>query len=226
MKALIFDLDGTLVDTVYAHTLAWQRVFAAAGLAVPAYVIHSRIGLNGKLFVRSALREIGKRVTEDESAELRRRHGEAYAEILPERTPLPGAVEILRSLRQMQVPHAVATSGKPTSIKESLAALEFEEETAVVDASHVTHGKPNPETFLTAAKKIDIAPEDCLIVGDAIWDVLAAQRAGMLCVAVLTGGNDRMELIQAGAHRVFRDVGELHANLDQFGFDLEDEPEL
>ena len=218
MKALIFDLDGTLVDTVYAHTLAWQRVFAAAGFAVPAYLISSRIGMNGELFVRSALREIGETVTEEQSADLRKRHGEVYLEILPSRTPLPGAVEILRSLRERDIPHAIATSGKPSSIKESLDALQFEGETAVVDASDVTQGKPHPEVFLVAAKKIGIAPEDCLVVGDAVWDVLAARRADMWCAAVLSGGNERAELLQSGAYRVFRDVGELHENLDLFGF--------
>ncbi len=220
MQALIFDLDGTLVDTVYAHTLAWQRVFAAAGLAVPAYVIHSRIGMNGELFVRSALREIGESVSDDKSAAFRKQHGETYAEILPKRTPLPGAVDILRSLRTANVPHAIATSGKPSSIKESLAALEWDDETAVVDASDVTQGKPHPETFLTAAERIDMAPENCLVVGDSVWDVLAARRANMFSAAVLTGGNDRMELIQAGAYRVFQDVGELHANLDQLGITI------
>ena len=164
------------------------------------------------------MREIGETVTEEQSADLRKRHGEVYLEILPSRTPLPGAVEILRSLRERDIPHAIATSGKPTSIKESLDALQFEGETAVVDASDVTQGKPHPEVFLVAAKKIGIAPEDCLVVGDAVWDVLAARRASMWCAAVLSGGNERAELLQSGAYRVFRDVGELHENLDLFGF--------
>src|SRR5436309_3302717 len=103
MPALIFDLDGTLVDTVYAHVFAWQRALAEAGLAVDGWRIHRRIGMSGGLFTRAVAREIGRPLTPEEVEAIQQRHGELFRQILPERRPLPGAVELLRELREVQV---------------------------------------------------------------------------------------------------------------------------
>src|SRR5205085_1990276 len=105
MQALIFDLDGTLVDTVYAHVLAWQQALAEAGMPIPGWTIHRRIGMSGGLFTRAVGREVGRPLGEDEAERLQNRHGELFRQILTVRQPLPGAVDLLRELREAGVPH-------------------------------------------------------------------------------------------------------------------------
>src|SRR6059036_4024307 len=111
MRALIFDLDGTLVDTVYAHVFSWQRALAEAGMAIDGWKIHRRIGMSGGLFTRAVARELGRELSQAEADALQKRHGELFREFLPERRALPGAVELLRFLREAEVPHGIATSG-------------------------------------------------------------------------------------------------------------------
>src|SRR5687768_10517725 len=148
MPALIFDLDGTLVDTVYAHVFSWQRALAEAGMAIDGWRIHRRIGMSGGLFTRAIAREIGREITEAEADELQRRHGELFYEFLPDRTPLPGAVELLRFLREAGVPHGIATSGRRPEIDASLTVLGVGPETVVVDRGDVLRAKPAPDLFL------------------------------------------------------------------------------
>jgi HAD superfamily hydrolase (TIGR01509 family) len=220
MRALIFDLDGTLIDTVYAHVLAWQRVFAEAGIRVPAYLMHPRVGMHGALFVSSVLREVGAPVDEETSRRLRDRHGQVFYELLPERAPLPGARELLEALESADVPYAVATSGKPDAIRESLAALGLGDDSHVIDGEGVERGKPDPEAFLKAAEKLGTPPAECVVVGDSVWDFLAARRAGMEGVGLLTGGNDRSELTAAGCSRIYHDPAELHRALEEIGIEI------
>jgi HAD superfamily hydrolase (TIGR01509 family) len=217
MTALIFDLDGTLVDSVYAHVFAWQRAFAEAGLPIDGWRIHRRIGMSGGLFARAAAREIGRPLSTEESEALQRRHGELYRELLPERRPLPGAVELLAELRAEGIPHGIATSGRRPEIDASLAALGVPEETTVVDRGHVLRAKPEPDLFLACAERLGVDAADCYVVGDAVWDLLAARRAGMLSVGLLSGGYGEDELTRAGAFRVYRDTAELRDSLDELG---------
>src|SRR5258705_2001254 len=123
MRALIFDLDGTLVDTVYAHVFAWQRALLETGHPVDGWRIHRRIGMSGGLFARAVAREIGRSLTDKESEALQRRHGEIFREILPERRPLPGAIELLEALQRNGVVYGIATSGRRPEIDRSLSAL-------------------------------------------------------------------------------------------------------
>src|SRR5207253_429898 len=123
MPALIFDLDGTLVDTVYAHVFSWQRALAEAGMAVDGWRIHRRVGMSGGLFTRAVAREVGREIAAAEAEALQRRHGELFAEFLPDRRALPGAVELLRALRNAGVPHGIATSGRRPEIDASLKSL-------------------------------------------------------------------------------------------------------
>jgi HAD superfamily hydrolase (TIGR01509 family) len=216
-RALIFDLDGTLVDTVYAHVFAWQRAFAEAGLPIDSWRIHRRIGMSGGLFARAAAREIGRPFSNKEADAIQLRHGELYREMLPERRPLPGAVELLAELRQEGIPYGIATSGRRPEIDASLEALDVGDETVVVERGHVDRAKPEPDLFLTCAERLGISPFDCYVVGDAVWDLLAARRAGMLSVGLLSGGYGEDELTRAGAFRVYRDAAELHVSLDEIG---------
>jgi HAD superfamily hydrolase (TIGR01509 family) len=217
MRALIFDLDGTLVDTVYAHVFAWQRAFAETGLAIDGWRIHRRIGMSGGLFARAAARELGRELTVEDASALQRRHGELFREYLPERRPLPGAVELLAYLRSMGVPHGVATSGGRPDIDASLAALQVPADMVVIERGRVARAKPEPDLFFACQAELGVEAAECYVVGDAVWDLLAARRAGMLSVGLLTGGYGEDELSRAGAFRVYRDAAELHRSLDELG---------
>jgi HAD superfamily hydrolase (TIGR01509 family) len=217
MPALIFDLDGTLVDTVYAHVFSWQRTLAEAGLAVDGWRIHRRIGMSGGLFTRAVAREIGREITPAEAEALQRRHGELYHEILPEPRPLPGAPELLRALRDAHVSHGIATSGRRPEINGALATLQVPADTIVVDRGDVARAKPAPDLFLHCQQRLGVPADECYVVGDAVWDLLAARRARMLSIGLLSGGYGEDELTRAGAFRVYRDPAELHASLDELG---------
>ncbi len=217
MRVLIFDLDGTLVDTVYAHVFAWQRAFAEMGLPIDGWRIHRRIGMSGGLHIRAAAREVGRPIADEEAEAIQRRHGELYRELLPERRPLPGAVELLTELRANGIVHGIATSGRRPEIDASLAALGVPEATVVVARGDVSRAKPEPDLFLTCAERLGADRGECYVVGDAVWDLLAARRAGMLSVGLLSGGYGEDELTRAGAFRVYRDAAELQISLDELG---------
>jgi len=220
VQALIFDLDGTLVDTVYAHVFAWQRALVELGFPIDGWRIHRRIGMSGGLFARAVAREIGRALGADEAEALQRRHGEVFREILPERRPLPGAVELLAELRRSHVVHGIATSGRRPEIDRSLEVLAIPPDTVVVERGDVLRAKPEPDLFLACQERLGVAIRDCYVVGDAVWDLLAARRAGMLSVGLLTGGYGEDELRAAGAFRVYRDAEELLESLDELGIAL------
>jgi HAD superfamily hydrolase (TIGR01549 family) len=217
MNALIFDLDGTLVDTVYAHVFAWQRALAEAGLPIDGWRIHRRIGMSGGLFARAVAREAGRALSDEEAEQAQLRHGALFRELLPERRPLPGARELLAFLREQGIPHGIATSGRHPEIDASLEALGVPPETVVVDRGDVLHAKPEPDLFLACQERLGVPVRDCYVVGDAVWDLLAARRAGMLSIGLLTGGYGEDELLGAGAFRVYRGTDELLASIDELG---------
>ena len=217
MNALIFDLDGTLVDTVYAHVFAWQLALAEAGMPIDGWRIHRRIGMSGGLFARAVAREVGRPLDDAETEAIQQRHGELFRELLPERRPLPGAIELLHELRERGVTHGIATSGRRPEIDRSLEALGVGPETVVVERGDVLRAKPEPDLFVECARRLEAEPDDCYVVGDAVWDLLAARRARMLSVGLLSGGYGEDELTQAGAFRVYRDADELRSSLDELG---------
>jgi len=217
MRGLIFDLDGTLVDTVYAHVFAWQRAFAEAGLAIEGWRIHRRIGMSGGLFARAAARELGHAIDGSAAEDLQRRHGELFREFLPERRPLPGAVELLKDLRRRKIAYGIATSGRRPEIDRSLEVLGIGDDVVVVDRGDVARAKPEPDLFLACLKRLGIAAGECYVVGDAVWDHLAARRASVLSVGLLSGGYGESELLSAGAFRVYRGPAELRRSLDELG---------
>jgi HAD superfamily hydrolase (TIGR01509 family) len=220
VRALIFDLDGTLIDTVYAHVFAWQRALTELGLPVDGWRIHRRIGMSGGLFARAIAREIGRELSDPEIEGLQRRHGEVFREILPDRRPLPGAVELLAALRAAGIPHGIATSGRRPEIDLSLDALGVPADTVVVERGDVLRAKPEPDLFLACQQRLGVEAADCYVVGDAVWDLLAARRAGMLSVGLLSGGYGEDELSKAGAFRVYRDPADLRLSLDELGIVL------
>ena len=217
VRALIFDLDGTLVDTVYAHVLAWQRALAEVDLQIESWKIHRRIGMSGGLFARAVAREVGRPLTPEEVNAIQLRHGELYRELLPQRRPLPGAIELLAELRESGIAHGIATSGRRPEIDASLDALGVGSDTVVVERGRVQRAKPEPDLFLSCSEQLGVPPDECYVVGDAVWDLLAARRAHMLSIGLLSGGYGEDELIRAGAFRVYRDAEELSGSLDELG---------
>jgi len=217
MRALIFDLDGTLVDTVYEHVVAWQQALAEADMPIDGWRIHRRIGMSGGLFTRAVSRELGRELSAEEAERLQRRHGEIFRGLAPARRALPGAVELLAFVGEAGVPYAIATSGRRPEIDASLQALSVPTVVPVIQRGDVARAKPEPDLFLAAAARLSIPPEECYVVGDAVWDLLAARRGRMFSVGVLTGGYGMDELLAAGAYRVYRDAAELKSSLDELG---------
>src|SRR2546423_7196793 len=172
MPALIFDLDGTLVDTVYAHVFAWQRALAEADMAVDGWRIHRRIGMSGGLFTRAVARELRREISPAEAETIQHRHGELFQEFLLDRRVLPGAVELLRFLRENSIQHGIATSGRRPEIDASLAALGVGAETLVVERGDVLRAKPAPDLFLNCQQRLGVPVEECFLFGERVWDLL------------------------------------------------------
>jgi HAD superfamily hydrolase (TIGR01549 family) len=220
MKALIFDLDGTLIDSVYPHTLAWQETLNEFRMPVPAWEIHRYIGISGKLLVK-ALGRARKRAFDDAAIKsLEQRHDAIFRRYAALQAPLPGAVELLKFLRETGVAHGIATTGKRSEIEGALLALQLDDAAVVVDGSATGKAKPEPDLFTACQRRLDVDCAECLVVGDAVWDIHAARRSGILAVGVLTGGIGAQELSNAGAMRVYRDASELMLSLDELGLEL------
>jgi HAD superfamily hydrolase (TIGR01549 family) len=215
--ALLFDLDGTLVDSVYQHVLAWREALEAEGIDLSVWKIHRRIGMSGGLFVRALSREVGKSITPEQAERLQQLHGEGVLRRLDQVRPLPGAIDLLRRLSAIGVPWAIATSGRAHSANEIVRMLEVPEGTVVITRDEVPFAKPNPDLFLAAARRLRRDPADCFVVGDSVWDMLAARRASALGVGLLSGGYGREELTAAGTYRVYDDPADLLAHLDELG---------
>jgi HAD superfamily hydrolase (TIGR01549 family) len=215
--AFLFDLDGTLVDSVYQHVLAWREAMAGVGIEVAVWTIHRRIGMSGGLMANAVLRETGHAVTPEEAGRLLRLHAEAYARLAGTIRPLPGARELLAYLTGAGVPWAIATSGRIESARPTLEALGVPAGVPVVTRDQVGHAKPDPDLFLAAAERLGVAIGDSVVVGDSVWDLLAARRARALGVGLLSGGYGQDELERAGAYRVYQDPADLLRHLDEVG---------
>jgi HAD superfamily hydrolase (TIGR01549 family) len=215
--AFVFDLDGTLVDSVYQHVLAWQEALEVAGIELAVWRIHRRIGMSGGLFVGGLLRETGRPVDAAMVDELQRAHAEVYRRRAGGVRLLPGARELLAHLTSLEVRWAVATSGLREAAQPTLDLLEVPAGVPVVTRDQVTHAKPDPDLFLAAAQRLGADITDAVVVGDSVWDLLAARRARALGVGLLAGGYGREELERAGAYRVYEDPADLLAHLDEVG---------
>ena len=190
-QAFLFDLDGTLVDSVYQHVLAWRDALDRAGIDLSVWRIHRKVGMSGGLFANALLRETGREVTAEQAAELRRLHAESYATLAGDVRPLPGARELLVHLTTAGVPWAIATSGYRESAGPVLELLELPPDVPVITRDLVERAKPDPDLFLAAADALELAAETCVVVGDSVWDLLAARRARSLGIGMLSGGYGR-----------------------------------
>ena len=177
----LFDLDGTLVDSVYQHVLAWKAALDCEGIELAVWRIHRKIGMSGGLFTHQLLRETGFEID-------------------------PVRIELLAALTHAKIPWAIATSGRMETAAVNLKALGVDHhQTAVVTRDDVRHAKPDPDLFLAAADRLGGGIERAIVVGDSIWDMLAATRCRALGVGLLSGGYGADELRQSGAIRVYED---------------------
>jgi HAD superfamily hydrolase (TIGR01509 family) len=216
--AFLFDLDGTLIDSVYQHVLAWHEALEAEGIKLAIWRIHRKIGMSGGLFSDMLLRETGLRIDPACVDRLRRRHAAAYRRRVADIHPLPGASELLSYLTEAGIPWAIATSGWMDAARPTLEVLGVDLACVpVVTRDQVKHGKPDPDLFLAAAQRLGVDIETSSVVGDSVWDMLAARRARALEIGLLSGGYGREELERAGACRVYEDPADLLRHIDEVG---------
>lgn len=219
--AFLFDLDGTLIDSVYQHVLAWREATQAAGIELPVWRIHRQIGMSGGLMLNALLRETGRPVSKKEAEHIQEVHAKAFAEQASSLRVLPGAQELLDTLAAEDVPHAIATSGRLHNARHALKLLKLRDNVPIVTRDDVRFAKPDPDLFLAAGQRLKVPMSRCVIVGDSVWDLLAARRAFGLGVGLLSGGYGREELERAGAYRVYQDPAELLRHLDEVGVRLD-----
>jgi HAD superfamily hydrolase (TIGR01509 family) len=215
--AFLFDLDGTLVDSVYQHVLAWRQALEEAGIELAVWRIHRKIGMSGGLFANALLRETGRPVTRQQAEWLQQLHSHAYAGLVAQVRPLPGARVLLSTLTSLRVPWAIATSGRLVNAQPTLDALGVPPDVPVITREQVAHAKPDPDLFLAAAERLAVDITTSVVVGDSVWDLLAARRARALGVGLLSGGYGLDELLTAGAYRVYEDPADLLRHLDEVG---------
>ena len=215
--AFLFDLDGTLVDSVYQHVLAWQDALDELGIELSVWRIHRKIGMSGGLFANALMRETGRVLTGDEVTRLRDLHRQAYGQRSGRIRPLRGARELLETLTALGVPWAIATSGYRESAGPTLDSLGVPEGVPIVTRDLVARAKPDPDLFLAAAERLGADISDSVVVGDSVWDLLAARRARALGVGLLSGGYGKEELERAGAYRVYADPADMLNHLEEVG---------
>ncbi len=212
-SAVIFDVDGTLVDTNYLHTLAWARGMRDAGETVSMSAIHRLIGMGSDQLVGELLGH--------ESEEASDGHTKHFEELMPEIQAFPGASDLLDEVHRRGAMVVLATSASEHELEAMLQAVDAPEGSIdhITKKDDVEQSKPSPEIFKVALDAIDLDPARVLVVGDTVWDVEAAAECDLRVVAVLTGGISRQELEAAGAIAVYDDVGQLLRELDDSPLD-------
>jgi len=217
VPAFLFDLDGTLIDSVYQNVVAWRNALSKLSIDLSVWRIHRRIGMSGGLFVSALLRETGRTLSEQDIESLQQDHAAEYLAQIDSVRPLPGAAGLLAALTEHDVPWAIATSGRQVMARRALPMLWLPDDAPMVSRDMVRHAKPDPDLFLAAAALLGVEIRQSMVVGDSVWDLLAARRAGALGIGLLSGGYGREELERAGAYRVYADPAELLARADEVG---------
>jgi HAD superfamily hydrolase (TIGR01549 family) len=217
LPAVLFDLDGTLVDSNYHHVQAWSEALRAHGIIIPRWKIHRRIGMSGNSFLQELLRELGISSHRHDLQRLERRHDARFRTFIRQIEPLPAANRLLAHLAKQQVRMAIATTGNKQQTSHLLRKLKIPRDMAVITGDDVEKAKPSPDIFVTAAQRLHVALGKCIVVGDSVWDLLAAGREKALGVGLLSGGSGPEELQAAGAFRVFADPADLLLHIEQLG---------
>jgi phosphoglycolate phosphatase len=201
--AVLFDLDGTLIDTVETRIAAWLDVFAEVGVHTDHAALAPLMGLDGRRLAREVSAADGHPLDDDEAEAIDRRSGELYNDRNTTPRPLGGVHELVAAIEARGLRWSIATSSRKAQVASSVQALGLEREPAITDASHVEHAKPEPDLLLLAARELGVPPERCWYVGDSTWDMLAACAAGMTPIAVTAGSAvDEAALAEAGAAAV------------------------
>lgn len=214
-KAVLLDLDGTLVDTVKTRIDAWERTFIEVGMATGRDELAPLIGLDGRRLAREVAARAGRPIDDDRAEAIDRRSGEIYARLNAAPRPLPGVDRLVAALERGGIDWAIATSSRAAQVATSVDALRLPVEPVIVDASHVTHAKPAPDLLLFAAHQLDVDPVACWYIGDSTWDMLSAVAAGMVAIGVAAGSAvDTAVLIGAGATAVVPSLAEVADALD------------
>jgi phosphoglycolate phosphatase-like HAD superfamily hydrolase len=214
-RAFIFDLDGTLVDNVYEHVLAWKMALDEAGFVVPTWRVHRHIGMSGHLLVEELAKAAGGAPAPEVVEWVGKRHGEIFRSLALIGRPLPGAPELLDHLSKQAISWAIATSGHAENARAALESLRIDASQAVVvTRDQVQAAKPAPDLFLEAARRLQRPIEKAFVVGDSVWDMIAATRGGARGLGLLSGGYAESELNGAGASRVFPDPAGLLSQLE------------
>jgi beta-phosphoglucomutase-like phosphatase (HAD superfamily) len=209
-RAVVLDLDGTLVDTVETRIRAWLAVFAESGIPATHAQVAPLIGSDGRWLAREVAAADGRALPEGGDEEIDRRSGEIYGGLNRAPRPLPGATAFLDALDERGIPWAIATSSRREQVAASVSELQRGSSPHVIDGSHVAHAKPAPDLLLRAAEELGVPAEVCWYIGDSTWDMRAAVAAGMVAVAVTAGAAvSEGELREAGAARVVSTLGDL-----------------
>lgn len=215
--ALLFDLDGTLLDSVYEHVAAWREALGVKGIHVPSVRIHRSVGMSGKLMLRDILGEMNIKTTDEKLNALEKIRKKYFEKKLSSVQVLPGTRELLKYLSAMRVPWAIATSGDRKTVERMIRPLGIPKGAPVVTGDDVDRNKPHPDVFQLAASRLGVALTDCTVIGDSVWDLLAAQRAKALGVGLLSGGYSADELAAAGGFRIYRDPAQLLERITEIG---------
>jgi HAD superfamily hydrolase (TIGR01509 family) len=214
--AFLFDLDGTLVDSVYNHVRAWHVALRESGLELSVWRIHRKIGMSGGLFTAQLERELGRAIDDATLERLRDRHAELFLGLSRDVPPLPGAIALLHELTKQDLSWAIATSGRMRTAAANLQSLGVDPDRAtVVTRDEVRYAKPDPDLFVEAARRLGTEAKGSYVIGDSIWDMLAAARCGSLGIGLLSGGYGPEELERAGALRVYDDPADMLDHLDE-----------
>jgi HAD superfamily hydrolase (TIGR01509 family) len=217
LPALLFDLDGTLIDSVYQHVTTWALALRNVGITIPLWKIHRRVGMSGKAFLKELFREGVSTPNRLDLNELEEKHDILFSRMIPNLQRTPGTNELLQHLARNKIRAAIATTGGKKATVALLAKIKLPAEFPVLTGDDVRKGKPSPDVFVAAAKQLHVPIENCIIVGDSVWDLLAAGRKSALGVGLLSGGSAQAELEGAGAFRVYSDPADLLIHIEQLG---------
>ncbi|HET7814019.1 MAG TPA: HAD family hydrolase [Candidatus Baltobacteraceae bacterium] len=222
MPAFIFDLDGTLVDTVYQHVVTWHTALRTNGFDLPMWRIHRKIGMSGQLLMSALELEVGRKIDKDSAKRLEDAHTQEMKKMRETVRVFAGVQDLFDALREADVPYAIASSGSKKDIGAFLEMLDLPDSVPTVTQEDAKNAKPDPQLFLKAAEKLGVKAEDAIVVGDSVWDMLAARRAHSLGVGLLTGGYAESEMTAAGAYRVYAEPADLRARLHEVGVNIKE----
>jgi HAD superfamily hydrolase (TIGR01509 family) len=212
--AVIFDLDGTLVDTVETRIQGWLAVFAEVEIPADRERIAPLIGIDGKRLARETAALAGLAIDDERAEAIDKRAGEIYEQLNQDPRPLPGVGELVAAIETKAIPWSIATSSRKDQVATSVKALGLDREPTIVDASHVEHAKPEPDLLLRAAEELHVQPARAWYVGDSTWDMVAAVAAAMIPIGVTAGAAvSRAALEGAGAAAVVDELTEIAEGL-------------